>query len=93
MEHTKLNGTTTIATHDPEWKRKQGGYTPLLLLTAVVLLGGAFYAGPPGSRGHTGAGGHKGTTRGGGTRTIVTATFLMRAQEAELMWLYIYGQW
>ena len=58
MENTALNGTTTTTTKDQDdWKQKKG-YTPLIVLT-TVLLGLAFYAGQ--SRGSNVAGG---TTRG-----------------------------
>ena len=45
MEHTALNGTasTTIIKDQEEWKQKKG-YGPSILF-AVLLLGGAFYAG------------------------------------------------
>jgi len=58
MENTALNGTTTTTTKDQEdWKQKKG-YTPLIVLTTVLLVL-AFYAGQ--SRGSNVAGG---TTRG-----------------------------
>ena len=65
-EKTALNGTTT--SKDQEWKQKKG-YTPLIVLTAL-LLGCGFYAGQiHGARTSLAVG--SGTTHGGAT------TFLM----------------
>ena len=73
-EHTVLNGTTTATI-----TKVKRGYTPCLLLTAVLLVC-AFYAEQ--QRGSHVAGG-SGTTRGA---TAITS--LTRAQGAEFIWLY-----
>ena len=73
-ETTALNGTTT---KDQEWKQKKG-YTPLIVLTAL-LLGCGFYAGQiHGARTSLAVG--SGTTRGGAT---TAASLTLMSNEAE----------
>ena len=74
-EKTALNGTTT--SKDQEWKQKKG-YTPLIVLTAL-LLGCGFYAGQiHGARTSLAVG--SGTTRGGAT---TAASLTLMSNEAE----------
>jgi len=71
MEHTALNGTaSTIIKDQEEWKQKKG-YGPLILF-AVLLLGGAFYAGQSRS-----------TIRGATTAASLT----MMSNDAELEYM------
>ena len=47
MEHTALNGTTTAASKDQEWKTKKG-YGPIIVVMCLaLLLGLSLYAGGP----------------------------------------------